>query len=514
MRIRLAIALFFLAAATAGQAEPHRAGTLSFSPSSVTINAPAGVPSIGTTTPVTLSSSGAKVNWNAAVLPGASWLHVTPTSGTLNGAGSVQLNIKVDVMSPNQLTPNNYAGTIQITGNQANNPLDLPVTLIVSSSAVISVTPTSLSFAAATNASPAPQSLTLQNLGGSPLAWTATPTSVPAGWIHVSPASSSAAGGDLAPGASVSLSVQVDSQSSANTYSGSVTIKENTTAQSQSVGITFIVSSLGRIGLSPASLSFNAPTNGGDPAPQFLSLSNTGGQDLLWSVAVFIDSPASPTGWLSVDAPLSGTLTEGSAQAITVRISNSPGGTALLEGTYQGHVTVSGTSGGSAVASQSSNVVLNVISNPQLSVTPLNAFFSASVDSTVAAPVGVSIQNSGSGTLDWSVLGGPTWLALSSGGGSLGPLASNSLVLTANAAGLTPGVYTDTFEVVGLNHTGSAPFPPASNSPQTITVQLTVLPSSKPTKAPAGQCGLSGLEAVLVLLAIRIHQRGKRGAVK
>jgi hypothetical protein len=518
--MRIAIGVFLLATTTLGLAEPFAGGTLSFKQNnvtitSVTINAPAGVPSIGTSTPVDMVSSGGKVTWHAAVLePAATWLSVTPTDGTLNGSGSVQLNIFVDVMNPVVLTPNTYNAHIRITGTQTNSPLDLPVTLIVSTNAVISVTPDTLTFAAATNATPAAQSFTLKNLGGSPLAWTATTASTPAGWVHVSPASSSAAGGDLAPGATVSISVQLDALSTPNTYSGSVTIKENSTVQSKVVQITYTVSSLGQISLSPASLSFDAPTNGGDPTPQFLSLSNSGGQDLNWSVAVVIDAPASPTGWLSVDVPLSGILTPGSAHAITVRIDNSPAGTSLPEGTYQGHVTVSGTSGGSAVTAQTTNVVLNVISNPQLSVTPDNASFTASVDSTAAAPIGVSILNSGSGTLGWSLSGGPPWLTASPVGGSLAALGSVSLILTANAAGLAPGVYTSTFQVIGVNQSVPAPYPPASNSPQTITVTLTVLKSSKPTEAPAGQCGLSGLEGLFPVLAFLIRRRiAKRGAI-
>jgi hypothetical protein len=146
-------------------------------------------------------------------------------------------------------------------------------------------------------------------------------------------------------------------------------------------------------------------------------------------------------------------------------------------------------------------------------VTPDNAFFNASVDATVALPVGVSILNSGSGTMGWAVSGGPAWLAVSSGSGTLGSLASTSLILTANGAGLTPGVYTDTIQITAVNQTGSPPFPPASNSPKTITVELTVVKSSKPTEAPAGQCGLSGLELLIPLLAIRIRRFvPKRGA--
>jgi len=475
MKTRLAFGLFLLATATAGLAEPHRAGTLSFSPSTLTINAPAGVPSIGTSNPVTLSSSGGKVTWHAAVLePGATWLSVTPTDGTLNGSGSVQLNIKVDVMSPVQLVSGTYNGTIRVTGNQSNSPLDLPVTLVVDPNAVIQVFPSSLSFAAPTGVKPADQSFTLHNGGSSNLAWAASVSypGAPTGWIHVSPANSSAAGGDLVPGGDVPITVSVDSQASPNTYSGTVTITNtNNPAKTKAVSIDFIVSSLGRIALSPASLTFDAPTGGGDPTIQFLSLSNTGGQNLNWSVAVSIDTPPTPTGWLSVDAPLSGTLAPGAPQALTVRIDNSPGGTSLPEGTYKGTVTVSGTSGGNPVTSKSASITLNVNSNPQLSATPDTASFLVSVDSAVSTPIGISVLNSGSGTLGWTVGGGPSWLAVS-------------------------------------------PFPPASNSPQTISLSMTVVKSTKPTDAPAGQCGLSGLEGLIPVLAFLIRRRvSKRGAV-
>ena len=70
--------------------------------------------------------------------------------------------------------------------------------------------------------------------------------------------------------------------------------------------------------------------------------------------------------------------------------------------------------------------------------------------------------------------------------------------LSVNAAGMGPGHYTATVEVAD---------PAAANSPQTIAVDLTVTNSTLPTHAPAGQCGLLGLELLLVFL-LRFRNRG------
>jgi hypothetical protein len=508
MKIRVAIGLFLLATATAGLAAPHRAATISVSSNKVTINAPAGGPNPGYT-PVTLQTSGGKVDWTAGPGAGDTWLSVTPTSGSLNPNGSVQLKIFVDVLNPNVLAANTYVGHITVNATSSGTPATgspqvIEVDLVVSSSAVISVSPTSLSYAAPTGVKPTDQTFTLQNAGGSPLNWSASSAQ---GWIHPSPPS----GTGLAPGGTTTITVSLDLQSSPGTYSGSVTIAETGTAQSKAVSVTLVVSSLPQITLGPSTLTFNAPQGGGNPSPQFLTLTNSGGQDLDWSVGITADPPA---GWIVITPPTSGVLTSGSGLALPVTINNAPAGTALAAATYNATITVSGTtSGGTPVASQSSQVTLNVNTNPTLAVSPDNAAFTVSVDSAVSAPVGISVQNIGSGTLDWTASGGPGWLTVSPAGGSLAALGSTPMLLSVNASGMAPGLYTGKIDVVGLNHSGPLPYPPASNSPQAVEVRLTVLPSSKPVSAPAGQCGLSGLEGLIPLVALWIRKRiSKRGA--
>jgi hypothetical protein len=504
MNTRLAIGLFLLATATAALAEPHRTPSITLSPVSLSITAPAGGPNPAPS-PVTLTNSGnPKMDWAAS--SDSTWLDVNPKSGNLTPGTSISLSVTVNVLNPVVLAVGIYPGHIKITSTSASNsPVSLPVTLTVSASAVMALTPASISLAAPVGTG-ASKSVTLQNSGGSTMDWT---TSTAQGWIHASPAS-----GSLGAGTSVSVSVQLDAQSGPGTFTGTLSFNSaGTSGAPQNLGVTFTVSALPLIGLSPLTLTFDAPQGGVNPVPpQFLSLTNTGGQDLLWTA-----TPTSTPAWLGISAPTSGTLSGGSGQALTIVVNTSPGGTALVEGTYTGTITVAGTgSTGTPAANspQTVQVTLNVNSEAKISLNPAAASFSVSVDSVVSGPAGISITNTGSGTLVWSTTGGPSWLGVSPSGGTLGPLASQSIILTANGSGLPPGFYTGTIEVDGINQTGVAPFPPASNSPQTIAVDLTVDPSTKPTEAPAGQCGLSGLEAVLVLLAIRIHQRGKRGGVK
>jgi hypothetical protein len=512
MNKRLAMGLFLLAAAATGLAEPRRTPAISVTmgggavPNPIVINAPAGGPNPGPTT-ITLQNTGSPgMNWTAAVGAGAPWLDVNPKGGKLNPGASIDLSITVNVLSPTVLAVGTYNGTFTITAAGATgSPKDINIRLNVSSTAVITLSPSSLSLAAPVNTGTS-GNVTLQNSGGSAMNWSASSTQA---WIHASPSA-----GTLAPGASIGITVSVDPQSGAGTLVGALKIDgTGATNTPQSVGVTFTVSALPLIGLTPLTLTFDAPQGGSNPSPQFLSLTNTGGQTLVWTAGA-TSSPA----WLGIAPPTGGNLAANQGQAITITVNTSPGGTALAEGTYTGTITITGTGTTGTPAANSPQMVqvtLNVNTDPKIGLSADSASFTVSVDSAVSAPAGISITNTGSGTLGWSTAGGASWLDVSPGGGTLAALASHSLILTANGSGLSPGVYTATLQVAGVNQTGAPPFPSASNSPQTISVTLTVIPSSRPTSAPAGQCGLSGLEGLVALVATRIWRRvtKKRGAV-
>ncbi len=79
-----------------------------------------------------------------------------------------------------------------------------------------------------------------------------------------------------------------------------------------------------------------------------------------------------------------------------------------------------------------------------------------------------SISNSGEGTLNWTLASNVSWLQYSPTSGT-GPA---SISISVNPSGLTSGIYNGTLRVTD---------PDASNSPQTVTVQLTVYTPAQDT---------------------------------
>src|SRR5581483_932717 len=169
--------------------------------------------------------------------------------------------------------------------------------------------------------------------------------------------------------------------------------------------------------------------------------------------------------------------------------------TGRSEGTYVGAITFAAT--GATNSPASVTVTLNVNSQPKIGLNPRTLSFTVSSDAGTSSPSAVSITNAGFGTLVWTVSSAAGWLRTDPGGGSLGALASQPVLLTGNGAGMTPGVYTTTVEIDDPN---------ALNSPQILAVDLTVTPPSLPVDAPAGQCGLLGIDALALLLVVGVRR--------
>ncbi|MDP3598753.1 MAG: BACON domain-containing carbohydrate-binding protein, partial [Nitrospirota bacterium] len=146
------------------------------------------------------------------------------------------------------------------------------------------------------------------------LTWTASDN---AAWLTVSPASGTGNG-------AVTLTA-TNGTLGAGTYSATVTITAPG-AVTRTVPVTFTLASTAppAIGTSPASLSFAATVGWANPAPQTLSISNTGSGTLSWTAS---DNAA----WLTV-SPASGT----GNGAVTLTVTN---GT-LSPGIYSATVTI------------------------------------------------------------------------------------------------------------------------------------------------------------------------------
>ena len=103
---------------------------------------------------------------------------------------------------------------------------------------------------------------------------------------------------------------------------------------------------------------------------------------------------------------------------------------------------------------------------PTISLSAGQASFSYTLGDSTPASQTVSITNTGGGTLTWSATSGSSWLMVSPSSG----VGAGTLTLSVNPAGLTAQTYNGaiTFSASG-----------ATNSPQTISVVLTVNPAPR-----------------------------------
>lgn len=310
---------------------------------------------------------------------------------------------------------------------------------------MIGASPLSFSFTVTQgNGSLSPQTLTISNTGGGTLAWSATDN---AAWLSVTPATGSGNG-------SIALSISPTGLST-GTHSAAVTVSA-TGAQPITIPVSVTVTAAPvppSIGVSPTSLSFSAQQGAGDPSPQTLNISNTGGGTLLWSAS---DNAI----WVS-PSPFSGT----GNGIVTVRATTG----SLTAGTYTGSVTISG----EGVTSRVIPVTFNISApppppppppQPTISMSPSSLGFTATAGGSNPASKTILISNSGSGTLSWNVTDNANWLTATQSG--------SSVVAAINAAGLAAGTYNAAITVTASG---------ATNTPQTVPVTLTVSAAPPPT---------------------------------
>jgi len=223
------------------------------------------------------------------------------------------------------------------------------------------------------------------------------------------------------------------------------------------------------IGASPMSFSFTATQGANAPAPQTLSITNTGGGTLTWSAA---DNAS----WLSV-SPANGV---GNG---TVALSVSPG--SLNAGTHSATLSISAT-GTSTVTIPVTVTVSAAPVPPNIGMSPTSLSFSAQQGGSNPAGQTLNISNTGGGTLSWSATDNAAWLTLSPANGT----GNGTLTLSASTAGLTAGNYSAivtlsgnsgvTNKSVPVNFTVTAPPPP----PPQPTISMS--PTSLSFNATAG----------------------------
>jgi hypothetical protein len=168
--------------------------------------------------------------------------------------------------------------------------------------------------------SPTRQTLTLTNLSGGTLQWSATED---ASWLNLSPPS----GSTTNQTSNIVVSVDMTGLSS-NTYTSVITVAiQSPTATTQQIPVTLNVTPpSSAIGENPTSLTFVATQGGANPTPQSIGITNTGKGTLNWSAS-------DDASWLSL-TPVSGSTTTTSTMQATV---NAAG---LTASTYTTTITI------------------------------------------------------------------------------------------------------------------------------------------------------------------------------
>jgi hypothetical protein len=325
---------------------------------------------------------------------------------------------------------------------QLITPTSTPAPPVVPVNPAIGASPTSLAFTAQQGGgNPTAQTVTIRNTGGETLNWSASAST---NWLSVNPASGTGTGTATVTIGTAALT--------AGTYSGVITISA-TDATSITVPVTFTVTAAPvppAISANPTALSFTATQGGANPAPQTLSISNTGGGTLSWTASEnatwLMLSPASGTGNGSVTL----TVTTGS----------------LPVGSNTGTVTLSG---GTGVTPVTVPVTFTIAAAPvptAIGASPTSFSFTATQGAANPTAQVLSIRNLAGGTLTWSITDNQSWLTLNATSGTT-TTETDPVTVSVNTNGLQAATHTATITVTATG---------ASNTPQTIPVTLTLSP--------------------------------------
>jgi uncharacterized protein (TIGR03437 family) len=403
-----------------GPAPAVTSAALAAAPTALTFDAVSGAAAPAAKS-VSITATGAAVTF--ASTSNAAWLTATPSGGSTQGAVSVSVN-------PAGLAAGAYSGTLTFTATGAS-AVTVPVTLIIAPASQLSVGPAALAFTSVAGAAAPPSKPLSVSTIGAALSFTAATN---AAWLSASPASGTTP-------ATVTVSVN-PAGLAAGVYSGQINLTAPG-ASPQTVAVTFTVTAVPVLTLSPASLTFTAA------GTQSVALGSTG--------AALPYTTSSNAAWLTA-LPAAGT-TPG-----TSSISVNP--TGLAPGNYAGVVTVTPT----GAAAQTVAVTLNLAPPAQLSLSPSALVFDGVAGAASPASKSIAVASTAS-ALAYSVTSSAAWLSASPAAGA----TPANAVVTANTTGLAVGTYSGTLTFT----------PPAGSTTQTVAVTLNVTPAPQLAVTPA-----------------------------
>jgi hypothetical protein len=214
-------------------------------------------------------------------------------------------------------------------------------------------------------------------------------------------------------------------------------------------------------------LTFTAMEGESNPHDQTITVTNTGGGTLSWTVS-------ENASWLSV-TPTSGTTTT-ETDAVIVSV-NTAG---LLSATYDAVITLATV----APTVTSQQILVTLILSPAsatIGPSPTSLVFPGIEGGSNPTSQRLEIKNTGKGSLNWSGSASAAWLTFSPTAGTT-TTEIDSIIVSANAAGMKAGSYTTTITVTdpaASNSPIDIPVTLVISAPQSGTVELTWLPNTE-----------------------------------
>ena len=452
--------------------DPGHEAVLAISPAVLSFTAPDGGTAPPTQT-ITVSNPGVlPLQWSIAT--NASWLNVSPISGSVQNASSAagatttttrgvaSQNVTVGI-NTSTLLPGTYNGVITFTGQGQvkSSPQNVQVSITVTPQCGLQVSPSLLTFAGVSQQS-SPTSKTI-NVGVSqgscnaPISWSATTT---ASWLTLSASSGTT---PTLPLVSVN-SAGLDP----GTYNASIVFSTSTGTETLPVSFTLGQPATPTMNVSAGTLAYNGVVGQASPTTQNVAITNTSGGTLNWQASVATSVGGN---WLSV-ANTGGSLTTN--QSATVPVTAIALNT-LNAGTYNGVVTITGNDGnGHSIAGSPQVIPVSFVVQAACTVSTGPAALTFTGVIGQAAPIAQSITIATSGAcshaVDWTATSSTSWLVPAPATGVVSPGSAGKSSISIASAGLAAGSYSSTLTISavdGVTHR-------AIGTPSVVSVALTI----------------------------------------
>ena len=387
--------------------------------------------------PVTVSASAAMSTC------GSNWLRVYPTQF------DTPASITVNTEPLGFTTPQECNGVVVLTPVGGGSAIQIPVTLKVTTTPVMNISPLSLNFSALFDGSPAvEQTVALSMTDNSAVPFNLTPISIGSNWLRLS-----ATNGNTP--AMIRVTADPNNVGVGN-YSTAIMVSSPALASTQAITVNFSVTSNIKAAVNPLALSFEQVFGSGPPAAQVLNVTTAGGA----TSYTVTTSTSNSVGWLSA-TPNIGT-TPGT-------ISVGVNGTNLQPGSYSGSIVI--TLPAAANSPLLIPITFNVLRSQTLNASPASLSFTYRLPGSPPASQQLRITTAGDplvASASAVTQNGGSWLSVTPASGR----TAVTFDVAINPAGLGAGVYTGTVNITA---------PASPNSPLLVPVRLEVIGPPAPS---------------------------------